>query len=232
MDLNVKVSVRVISRDDDEKIHKLIQNVVANTKMEEKAVQLKSLFANPLPYIISSVIIIAIGVPFNLPVVAVSGGVLMSMFLYCKVKFHVYWNEVCDFLSQSTLDDISEFSDFYLSNENRTCLIAEFNEHIVGFISMREMDVEEEYPTEAEITRIFVNPECRRLGLGSQLLTELIGVASLRYKTLQVTTHETNKAGINFLKKHGFTESSSRSYTSHFPLSFKIVDYVLNIDEF
>ncbi|XP_023339709.1 uncharacterized protein LOC111709957 [Eurytemora carolleeae] len=203
-----------MKREDETKILQFITKVQADMKTEEHGKQLKLLFSNPIPYGVSILLIITIGLPFDLPVVAVSGCILMTIFFLCKVQFQKFWKEMSIIFS-SNGEDLTNLSKFYLENEKkRLFLIAEYNNHVIGTIAVRETERE----GTGKLWRMFVDPSCRRMGIGSKLMKELFcAVQHLEYSSLELRTHETNTMAIEFYSRHGFRERKKTVFAEVFP---------------
>ncbi len=70
--------------------------------------------------------------------------------------------------------------------------------------------------TDCELKRMFVGAECRKLGVGKQLLTEAIILAkNLRYETIKLDTADFMKEAINLYVGAGFVEIPPYRFNPH-----------------
>lgn len=92
-----------------------------------------------------------------------------------------------------------------LPDERHVFLVAEADGQAVGYVGMMYV-LDEGY-----ISNVAVTASCRRTGLGSALITELLHRAralSLAFVTLEVRAH--NTPAIELYKKHGFVAVGTR----------------------
>ena len=107
----------------------------------------------------------------------------------------------------------TEYDDFWnynifkseLENDNSKYIVAKDNDNIVGFAGIWiAIDI-------AHVTNIVVKKDCRKLGIGSLLLKNLIELCkkiNMAEVTLEVNEH--NAAAINLYKKFGFEHIGTR----------------------
>ena len=123
--------------------------------------------------------------------------------------------------SQMSLDDLtkispilqSDFDDFWnenilkseLKNENSYYIVANENEHIVGFGGLWKST------DDIHITNIVTKKNLRNKGIGKAILNELINQAKIfGYNIITLEVNENNLPALSLYKKVGFKEVGIR----------------------
>ena len=89
--------------------------------------------------------------------------------------------------------------------------IAYINEEAVGIAGIRRFN-----KNDAEIKRMFVQPNSRGLGIGQLLLNHCIDNArKLNYDTIKLDTADFMKSAIKLYTDHGFKEISAYRHNPH-----------------
>lgn len=89
---------------------------------------------------------------------------------------------------------------------HETVIVAEVDERITGFASLRVTDSLDPAPY-AELTDLFVEPEARRLGVASRLVKYMEGIARERGAShLVVLTGQKNTEAQAFYRSAGYEE--------------------------
>lgn len=89
--------------------------------------------------------------------------------------------------------------------------IAYLEEKAVGVAGLRRFSA-----TEAEVKRMFVQPEARGFSIGKLLLEKCIDTArNLRYPTVKLDTADFMQAAIKLYTDHGFVEIPAYRYNPH-----------------
>jgi len=92
-----------------------------------------------------------------------------------------------------------------LATENYMILVAELDDHIVGFIDYYTLPSIWEKWNEATINNLFIQKDYQGKGIGSRLLEEVIKrTDEIGIVELHVETEKDNERAIRLYKKHGF----------------------------
>ena len=98
-----------------------------------------------------------------------------------------------------------------------------------GVVCLKETESVEDKKT-CQVSRIFVHPDCRRMGVASKLFQGAkIEALKLGYKILSVETFETNVEMIEFCNKKNFSHSSSKLVADVYPLTFSVVHFQMDL---
>ena len=98
-----------------------------------------------------------------------------------------------------------------------------------GVVCLKETESVENKKT-CQVSRIFVHPDCRRMGVASKLFQGAkIEALKLGYKILSVETFETNVEMIEFCNKKNFGHSSSKLVADVYPLTFSVVHFQMDL---
>ena len=98
-----------------------------------------------------------------------------------------------------------------------------------GVVCLKETESVEDKKT-CQVSRIFVHPDCRRMGVASKLFQGAkIEALKLGYKILSVETFETNVEMIEFCNKKNFGHSSSKLVADVYPLTFSVVHFHMDL---
>ena len=206
--------------------------------------QIKRLFSHYSLWLTSAVIIVLVGVPTEAPVVAVSAAVFMSMFFINKLRFQKFWKSVLPHFDRKA-EDLTDITAFYqeedrkcltmkVAGDKHTCFPSIFNVLcpggvLGGVVCLRE-DVPIEEKKTCQISRLYVHPDCRRLGIATKLLQAAkIEALKIGYKMLTVETHEDNTEMIEFCQKKNFTESTIKTVVEVYPLHFNKVQFQMDL---
>jgi len=159
--------------------------------------------------------------------VAVSGFVFMSMFFYSKIRFQNFWNKVKPHfdIKSSDLEDVIE----YYNQNDRKILVMIMAGIVVGVVSIKETDSIGDKKT-CKVSRLYVHPNCRRLGVASKLLQAAkIEALKLGYKMLKIETFENNSEMIEFCDKKNFDQSYSETVVDVYPLKFNLQHFEMDL---
>ncbi|MEG3657962.1 GNAT family N-acetyltransferase [Arenibacter palladensis] len=97
------------------------------------------------------------------------------------------------------------------NHEDGGLFIAYINEEAVGIAGIRRFN-----KNDAEIKRMFVQPNSRGLGIGQLLLNHCIDKArKLNYDTIKLDTADFMKSAIKLYTDHGFKEISAYRHNPH-----------------
>ena len=89
-------------------------------------------------------------------------------------------------------------------------LLAKRGDHVLGCIALKPL----EPPRVAEIKRLFVRPQARRIGVGKALVAAMVAAAErLGYREIKLDTLSEMEGAIALYKSHGF--ASIAPYGSH-----------------
>ena len=123
-----------------------------------------------------------------------------------QVKVHIRWmirRDMPEVLN--TEQESFEFSwteeDFLKCLRQRNCIgmVAEHNEKVVGFM------IYELHKTKLHVLNFAVHPSCRRIGIGRQMVSKLIGKLSSHRRTkITLAVRETNLGAQLFFKSLTF----------------------------
>lgn len=123
-----------------------------------------------------------------------------------KVRVHIRWMirrdmpEILEVETRSFEFPWSE-EDFIRCLRQRNCIgmVAEYDGHVVGFM------IYELHKARLHILNFSVNPECRRLGVGTQMIQKLVSKLSPQRRTkILLEVRETNLAAQLFFRSSGF----------------------------
>ena len=148
-----------------------------------------------------------------------------------QVKVHIRWMIRRDMAEviRTELDSF-EFSwteeDFLKCLRQRNCIgmVAEYEERVVGFM------IYELHKSKLHVMNFAVHPDCRRNGIGRQMVTKLLGKLSSHRRTkITLAIRETNLGAQLFFKAVGFRaskvmrkyyeDSGEDAFLMHFRLS-------------
>jgi [ribosomal protein S18]-alanine N-acetyltransferase len=136
------------------------------------------------------------------------------------IRVHIRWMIRRDMLEVLNIEAESfEFpwleEDFIRCLRQRNCIgmVAEYDDRVVGFM------VYELNKTRLHVLNFAVAPECRRRGIGSQMIAKLVGKLSSQRRTRVVLeVRETNLPAQIFFRENGFRAVSvMRSYYEDTP---------------
>lgn len=108
---------------------------------------------------------------------------------------------------QTDFDDFWNYNVFKaeLTNGNSQYLVAKINDKVVGFAGIIPV------LDEADISNIVVNKNFRKQKIGSQLLEELLKLASsMNIKTINLEVRKSNIPAIKLYEKYGFEVCGTR----------------------
>jgi len=91
--------------------------------------------------------------------------------------------------------------DFIRCLRQRNCIgmVAEYDDRVVGFM------IYELHKTRLHVLNFAVNPDCRRHGIATQMVTKLIGKLSVQRRSrVMLEVRETNLAAQLFFRNAGF----------------------------
>ena len=96
---------------------------------------------------------------------------------------------------------------FYAHNrENHPLIVAEMDGQIAGYASLSPYREKEAYRSTVELS-VYVSPDCRRQGVATALMEEILNLARMDDRTHLVVSVITsgNQASIRLHEKYGFT---------------------------
>ncbi|NIR52423.1 GNAT family N-acetyltransferase [candidate division KSB1 bacterium] len=100
-------------------------------------------------------------------------------------------------------------------SDGETCLVAEHNERIVGFVLGTLIEKRRGAWSYGYLVWLGVDPEYNRSGVGTQLTEELTRVfIELGARMMIVDTEAENDAAVKFFIKHGFGDETDHVYLS------------------
>lgn len=128
--------------------------------------------------------------------------------------------------------DIEHFAERYVNHEDGLFLQAkDENGRLMGVIGMMPYDYRFPYldythQKTVEVARLFIEPDCRRLGLGSALFAELMKQAQIKgIEVLYLHTHHFLTGAFEFWERQGFrhiyTSIDNEQETLHMELIIK-----------
>eukprot|EP00090_Calanus_glacialis_P035321 TRINITY_DN60321_c0_g1_i1.p1 TRINITY_DN60321_c0_g1~~TRINITY_DN60321_c0_g1_i1.p1 ORF type:complete len:256 (-),score=57.47 TRINITY_DN60321_c0_g1_i1:56-823(-) len=229
--------IREASPADKKEALTLITEILAQEQSLEFGRQIKALFSHYSLWVGSAVLILAIGIPFQLPVAAVSGFVFMAMFFINKIRFQRFWHKVVTLFSRKA-KDLEDLNSFY-GADGRVMLVSVIAGRIVGVIAIREGNYQEEgteIPEDevedcCEVSRIYVHPRCRRLGIATRLMDEIEDRALDKgYQILKVKTYATSKDMLEFCFKNDFDRNYAEIFIEMYPLKFITITFEKDLD--
>ena len=128
--------------------------------------------------------------------------VLISIVLLALLYVSVYI-ECWKFINVCLKTDLLDIDKSYMSNKGSHMWVAEWNGKIVGMVGVIHNETHK--PGVAELQRMSVSKSCRKMGIASKLLDQLIKHA--REEGLEKIVLKTSSAqgpAIGLYKKHGF----------------------------
>lgn len=130
---------------------------------------------------------------------------------------HVRWMirrdlpEVMQAMATTTHPIDAEALEARLRQRNVIGMVAEYGEKVVGFM------VYALEPKGIELEWLAVHPDCRGLGVGSQLLAKLAGKLCERRRTkIVVWARESDLAGLSWLRRMGFLAGRDAIHGGYF----------------
>jgi [ribosomal protein S18]-alanine N-acetyltransferase len=126
-----------------------------------------------------------------------------------RVRVHIRWmirRDMPEVLQaeQDSFDYSWTEDDFLRCLRQRNCIgmVAELDDHVVGFM------IYELHKTKLHVLNFAVAPEYRRLGVGTQMVTKLIGKLSSHRRTkITLAVRETNLSAQLFFRSQAFKAS-------------------------
>lgn len=90
--------------------------------------------------------------------------------------------------------------------ENHPLIVAELYGHVAGYASLSPYREKEAYRSTVELS-VYVSPDCRRQGVATALMEEILNLARMDDRTHLVVSVITsgNQASIRLHEKYGFT---------------------------
>ena len=132
-----------------------------------------------------------------------------------RIRAHIRWmirRDMTDVLRAEQFSFTHAWSeeDFLQCLRHRNCIgmVAEHNDRVAGFM------IYELFKTRIHVLSFMTMPECRRSGVGTQMMMKLAGkLSSQRRSKLTAAVRESNLVGQLFLRSQGFTATRvSRGY--------------------
>jgi len=220
-------NIREAGDQDKKEVLTLISHCLAAHQRSEFGRHIKRLFSHYSLWLGSAVIIILLGIPLDLPVVAVSAFVFMSMFFFNKFRFQKFWRQILPYFDRKSPDLLEVIS--YYNQDRRKILIMTVHGIVGGVVCLKESEAEEDDKT-CQLSRLYVHPDCRRLGISNRLLQEAkIEALKMGYKRMQVETFENNTEMNQFCNKKNFSLQSRETRVDVYPLSFTVNHYELDL---
>jgi ribosomal-protein-alanine N-acetyltransferase len=126
-----------------------------------------------------------------------------------RVRVHIRWMIRRDMIEvlqteQESFDYSWTEDDFLRCLRQRNCIgmVAEADDRVVGFM------IYELHKTKLHVLNFAVSPSCRRIGIGTQMVTKLIGKLSSHRRTkITLAVRETNLFAQLFFRSQGFKAS-------------------------
>ena len=111
--------------------------------------------------------------------------------------------ECWKFINSCLATDLKDIDKTYMSSEGSHMWVAEWQGKVVGMVGL--IRSESHKPGVAELQRMSVSPVCRRMGVASKLLDELLQHArDQRFEKLVLTTTSAQAPAIRLYRKYGF----------------------------
>ena len=136
--------------------------------------------------------------------------VILILLTYFYISLHV---AIYTYMTYSLRTDMRDIEKSYMSDEGCHMWVAELCGKVVGMVGLRHDENHE--PGVFELQRMYVVPAYQRMGIGKQMLNELITHAKKhRMKMIVLTTSNTQVAAIQLYMKYGFkvaTRSANES---------------------
>jgi ribosomal-protein-alanine N-acetyltransferase len=126
-----------------------------------------------------------------------------------RVRVHIRWMIRRDMIEvlqteQESFDFSWTEDDFLRCLRQRNCIgmVAEVDDRVVGFM------IYELHKTKLHVLNFAVSPSWRRIGIGTQMVTKLIGKLSSHRRTkITLAVRETNLSAQLFFRSQGFKAS-------------------------
>ncbi|MEH6404391.1 MAG: GNAT family N-acetyltransferase [Sneathiella sp.] len=104
-----------------------------------------------------------------------------------------------NYISRSLEEEISRISDYY-EEKGGSFTVAELDGQIVGMFGL-----EAQASSSMEVRRMYVSPDCRRMGIAKALMSHAENICRLAcVKQIKLSTSEVQKAAVAFYKRLGF----------------------------
>lgn len=115
-----------------------------------------------------------------------------------------------DLAFQNFDQEMADLPNMY-NTQHGGLFIAYHNKKPVGIVGLRRFS-----STEAEVKRMFVQDEAKRMGIGKMLLQKCIETAKkLGYKSIKLDTAAFMEAAIKLYTDHGFVEIPAYRFNPH-----------------
>ena len=139
--------------------------------------------------------------------------IILILLIFFYISLHVASNKYIQYVIRTDMRDIEKS---YMSDEGCHMWVAELCGKVVGMVGLCR--VENHEPGVFELQRMYVVPRYQRMGIGKQMLTDVITHAKKQKMTMVVlTTSNIQVAAIQLYTKYGFkvaTHSANESVKS------------------
>ncbi|WP_100066139.1 GNAT family N-acetyltransferase [Miniphocaeibacter massiliensis] len=124
-----------------------------------------------------------------------------------KISWKESYKNILNSSYLSSLDDNhwTEFIKNNLLNKSIKCIIAKYNNTIIG-VSIFGKSITKEFPNSGEVISLYVLNEFKGNKIGYTLFTKAIfELKNQNFKDIIICVFKDNTTAINFYKSHGFT---------------------------
>ena len=133
-------------------------------------------------------------------IMVVFGIIILILFTFFFIGLYVASYKYVNYAMKTDLKDIEKW---YMSDEGCHMWVAELFGQVVGMVALRHNESHE--PGVFELQRMYVVPSYKRMGIGKQMLTEVIKHAKKhRMKMIILTTSTIEAPAIQLYRKYGF----------------------------